>query len=44
MDKIMSNEGPKILSESDMEISELSYYGMIVEIKGQLLPPEGGSL
>ena len=31
----MNNEGPKILSESDMEISELSYYGMIVEIKGK---------
>ena len=31
----MNDEKPKILSESEMEISELSYYGMIVEIKGK---------
>lgn len=31
----MNNEGPKILSESDMDINELSYYGMIIEIKGK---------
>lgn len=31
----MNEEMPKILSASDMEISELSYYGMIVEIEGK---------
>ena len=31
----MNDEMPKILSESDMAISELSYFGMIVEIKGK---------
>ncbi len=31
----MNDEKPKILSESEMEIGELSYYGMVVEIKGK---------
>lgn len=26
---------PKILSESEIEVNELSYYGMIIEIKGK---------
>lgn len=31
----MGEEKLKVLSESDMEFSELSYYGIIVEIKGK---------
>lgn len=31
----MNDEKPKILSESEMEIGELSYYGMVIEIKGK---------
>ncbi len=31
----MNAEKPRILEESDMEIGKLSYFGMIVEIKGK---------
>lgn len=31
----MNDEKPMLLSDSEMEMGELSYYGMIVEIKGK---------